>query len=120
MRAMRFRAPSLILPFLAGCPGWLVIWTITTAPGGGGIAWLILTGAMGILAAIGSRHRTGLVALWLGMLASYSAMLLVGIILFLGENWWVSLGLALALAAIGYLAGLTVTASPRRTMDVRE
>jgi hypothetical protein len=75
---------------------------------------------MGIVAAIGSRHRTGLVALWLGMLASYSAMLLLGIILFLGENWWVSLGLALALAAIGYLAGLTVTASPRRATDVRE
>ncbi len=119
MRAMRFPAHSLILPFLAGCPGWLVIGAITTAPGGGGIAWLILTGTMGILAGIGSRHRTGLVALWLGMLVSYSAMLLLGIILFLGENWWVSLALALALAAIGYLVGLIATAPSSRTADLR-
>jgi len=120
MQNMRFPAPSLILPFLAGCPGWLVIGAIAMAPGGEGIAWLSLTGMMGILAAIGSRHRTGLVALWLGMLVSYSAMLFLGIILFLGDNWWVSLGLALAFAAIGYLVGLIVTASPSRTTDLRE
>jgi hypothetical protein len=47
-------------------------------------------------------------------------MLLLGIILFLGDNWWVSLGLALAFAAMGYLVGLIVTASPSRTTDLRE
>jgi hypothetical protein len=98
---------AVVAAFLVGVGGLLVLGLLHVQNEG---VWLAV-GAVGIAAALAARAWVGLLGLLLGIAASIPIALGLGVIAFLGENWWVALVLSALLATAFYLGtvGLWLT-----------
>lgn len=67
----------------------------------GFIAWLVVGVALGVI----SSHNSSLLAVAVGTMLSLPTGLLLGSILFIGDAWFIAMGIAVVLAGAGFLAG---------------
>lgn len=98
-----------VTAFLVGFLGWLAVAAIRPVD-----PWLWLAPfAVGLVAAAVAPRPFALVAVLLGIGASYPVALGLGVISYLGENWSTYLTLFLSAASTGFGAGLLAVAGVR-------
>jgi len=102
----------LLAAFAIGLGGWLGVGVLRLSEDALFGAALVI----GAVAAAAVGRRLALLALLLGMLASYPVALALGVIAFLGENWTPTVALFLAVASGGFVGWLTCVRVVQATM----
>jgi hypothetical protein len=96
----RGRLISLLAPFSVGFVGVLAGIGLRVEDGG---VWLLVA-AIGAAAGLASRGWPGMLAVCLGIVATYPVAISLGLIAFLGDGWPFYLTLILILASVSYAA----------------